>query len=59
MRVFGGGGNEHSAAARIKGISIDSVKKMLNEILVPAGYLDYVELNTIREEKGMTLNLTK
>ena len=59
MKVFGGGGNEHSAAARIKGMNIDNIKKILCELLVPAGYLDYVELNTIREEKGMTLNLTK
>lgn len=59
MKLFGGGGNEHSAAARVKGMSIEEIKKCLNEILIPAGYLDYCDLNKLREENGMTLKLTK
>ena len=59
MKLFGGGGNEHSAAARVKGMNIENIKKVLNEILVPASYLDFAQLDEIREEKGMTLNLTK
>ena len=35
MRAFGGGGNEHSAAARVKGSSIYEVKKYLSKILTP------------------------
>ena len=35
MKAFGGGGNEHSAAARVKGSSIYEVKKYLSKILTP------------------------
>lgn len=59
MRLFGGGGNEHSAAARVKNMNIEDIKKVLNEVLIPAGYLEYTDLNTLREEKGITLNFTK
>ena len=35
MKLFGGGGSEHSAAARVKGLSISEVKEALIKILVP------------------------
>ena len=40
MRLFGGGGNEHSGAARIKGMSIKKVNDKLNEILIPTYNID-------------------
>lgn len=59
MKLFGGGGNEHSAAARIKGMTIEEVKNKLNELLMPTSYLDYLDIESINNEKGMTLHLTK
>lgn len=57
MALFGGGGNEHSAAARIKGKSIEDIKKKLNEILIPTSYLDIVigQENTNNDEMKLTL----
>ncbi|MBQ6285724.1 MAG: DHH family phosphoesterase [Bacilli bacterium] len=43
MKLFGGGGNEHSAAARVKDSSIEEVKNKLCQILIPTTYLDNVE----------------
>ena len=40
MGIFGGGGTEVSAAARVKGYTINEIKQKLNEILVPTSYLD-------------------
>ena len=54
MKLFGGGGNEHSAAARIKGSTIEEVKNKLNQILIPTTYLDQINL----EEKGPVRKLT-
>lgn len=54
MKLFGGGGNEHSAAARIKGMTIEEVKEKLNQILIPTTYLDQVCI----PEKGPSLKLT-
>lgn len=51
MRLFGGGGNEHSAAARVKGMTIDEIKSKLNSILIPT--------NLISEENEMKLSLKK
>ena len=39
MKIFGGGGNEYSAAARIKGESLEKVKAKLEFLLNPASYL--------------------
>ena len=39
MKLFGGGGNEHSAAARVKGVSINELKMKLSQILVPTSLL--------------------
>ena len=51
MRVFGGGGNEHSAAARVKNMSIEEVKQKLNEILIPTSYLDIINKDSEEEKK--------
>ncbi|MBR4178565.1 MAG: DHH family phosphoesterase [Bacilli bacterium] len=59
MKLFGGGGNEHSAAARVKGMHIDEIKKTLCNLLIPANYYDYLDVETLNGEEGMTLNLTK
>lgn len=43
MKLFGGGGNEHSAAARIQGHTIEEIKNKLCQILNPTSYLDNVK----------------
>ena len=47
MRLFGGGGNEYSAAARVKGKSISEIKEELNEILNPSNYLKCEEMEKL------------
>ncbi len=49
MALFGGGGNVHSAAARVKGMSLSEVKDRLNYILIPT--------NILTEESQMKLTL--
>lgn len=49
MMLFGGGGNMHSAAARVKGMSIEEIKEKLNYILIPT--------NIISDETEMKLTL--
>ena len=56
MKQFGGGGNEHSAAARVKGMSIENIKNRLNQMLIPTSYLEDANL---REETGPKLLLTQ
>lgn len=53
MNAFGGGGNKVSAAARVKGYTIEQIKRKINEILIPTSYLDMGEI------KDMTLSLVK
>ena len=53
MNVFGGGGNKVSAAARVKGYTLEQIKRKINEILVPTSYLD------IEEIKDVSLSLVK
>lgn len=48
MKAFGGGGNEHSAAARIKGVKVEEIKDKLCSILVPAAYIN--EFNFVKED---------
>ena len=55
MAVFGGGGNEHSAAARIKDMSIEEVKSKLNSMIIPFNYTEEI----VEKDKKLTLNLTK
>ena len=57
MRYFGGGGNSFSAAARIKGHTLEEVKNALNQILTPCNYLDESSLKFDTEESGMKLTL--
>ena len=40
-------------------VTLKNIKKVLNEVLIPAGYLEYADINSLREEKGITLSLTK
>ena len=49
MRLFGGGGSVHSAAAKIQGMSLSEVKDKLNYILIPT--------NLMNEEEEMKLVL--
>ncbi len=49
MRMFGGGGNEKSAAARIKGMSVEDAKHALKTILVPTVFLVYNDLEPLNE----------
>ncbi len=44
MSAFGGGGTKESAAARVKGYTIDQIKRRINEILIPTSYLDMGEI---------------
>ena len=59
MKLFGGGGNEHAAAARIKDVSIQEIKDKLCSLLIPTNYFEYLDTNAMSEDSGMTLNLTK
>lgn len=59
MKFFGGGGNEHSAAARITGKNIKEVKEKLCNLLVPVNYLDHIDMETIKNDNEMKLKLTK
>ena len=58
MKLFGGGGNEHSGAARIKGMTIEEIKNKLCQILIPTTYLDNVE-QVVPNKGTMKLELTK
>ena len=53
MKLFGGGGNIHSAAARVKGMSLSEIKEKLNYILIPTNLI--VDNN----EEEMKLSLKK
>ena len=59
MKAFGGGGNEHAAAARIKGKSIEEIKQKLGKIIIPCSYLEYVDQNQIDNDKDMKMILKK
>lgn len=43
MSMLGGGGNEASAAARIKGKTIKEVKEALNKLLIPGNYMGWTQ----------------
>ena len=51
MSLFGGGGNIHSAAAKVKGMTLEQVKEKLNYILIPT--------NLLSEDCGLVLSLKK
>ena len=54
MKVFGGGGNETSAAARVKGESIESVIKKLEILLNPASYLSSSDIKISFDEERLS-----
>lgn len=45
MKIFGGGGNEHSGAARIKGKTIDEIKSILCSLLIPTNYINDMHMD--------------
>ena len=51
MSLFGRGGNIHSAAAKVKGMTLEQVKEKLNYILIPT--------NLLSEDCGLVLSLKK
>ena len=59
MKMFGGGGNEFSGAARVKGESISSIRAKLEFILNPTAYLNADDLCFCFGEEGMQLQLKK
>ena len=58
MRLFGGGGNEYSAAAKIRGKSLQEVKSLLISSLMPGAYIEYANISFV-EEKPMKLTMKK
>ncbi len=59
MKVFGGGGNEHAAAARIKGKTINEVRSMLEQIIIPCNYLEYANHEELNNDMTKKLTLKK
>ena len=59
MKIFGGGGNEYSAAARVKGETLESVKSKLEFLLNPASYLASGDLSFNFDGNQMSLKLKK
>lgn len=45
MRLFGGGGNEFSAAAKIKGRTLPEIKSLLESSLIPGAYIDNIDIS--------------
>lgn len=58
MRLFGGGGNEYSAAAKIRGKSLQEVKSLLISSLMPGAYIEDANISFV-EEKPMKLTMKK
>lgn len=54
MRLFGGGGNEYSAASKIKGMTLQEVKSKLISSLTPGAFIEEVKL-TPEESSQMKL----
>lgn len=59
MKLFGGGGNEFSAAARVKGETIDSIRTKLEFVLNPTSYLKSGDLSFELEGPEMQLKLRR
>ena len=57
MKLFGGGGNEFSAAAKIKGKSLQEVKKSLCDILVPNSVVENYSLEENEPQIDSALKL--
>lgn len=58
MRLFGGGGNEYSAAAKIKGKNLQEVKSLLISSLMPGAYIENANISFV-DEKPMKLTMKK
>ncbi len=58
MRLFGGGGNEYSAATKIRGKSLQEVKSLLISSLMPGAYIEDANISFV-EEKPMKLTMKK
>ena len=58
MRLFGGGGNEYSAAAKIRGKSLQEVKKLLISSLMPGAYIEEANISFV-DENPMKLTMKK
>lgn len=58
MRLFGGGGNEYSAAAKISGKSLQEVKKLLISSLMPGAYIEEANISFV-DENPMKLTMKK
>lgn len=58
MRLFGGGGNEYSAATKIRGKSLQKVKSLLISSLMPGAYIEDANISFV-EEKPMKLTMKK
>lgn len=59
MKLFGGGGNEFSAAARVKGETIDSIRTKLEFVLNPTSYLRSGDLSFELDGPEMQLKLRR
>ena len=59
MKLFGGGGNEFSGAAKIKGETLSSIRSKLEFILNPTAFLTSDGLDFCVENNGMQLKLKK
>ena len=59
MKLFGGNGGVCSAGARVKGMTLEEVKKRLNMILIPTSLLPDAqpEEQTEKNDKPMSLEL--
>lgn len=58
MRLFGGGGNEYSAAAKIRGKSLQEVKSLLISSLMPGAYIENANISFV-DENPMKLTMKK
>lgn len=58
MRLFGGGGNEYSAATKIRGKSLQEVKSLLISSLMPGAYIENANISFV-DENPMKLKMKK
>ena len=58
MRLFGGGGNEYSAAAKIRGKNLQEVKNLLISSLMPGAYIEEANISFV-DENPMKLMMKK
>lgn len=56
MRLFGGGGNEYSAAAKIRGKNLQEVKNLLISSLMPGAYIEEANISFV-DENPMKLTM--